>query len=125
MNREGLAAVMEQVFEECRLLRAAGQKEYAHEDDNAFRNFESIAADLGMRRESVLYVYFKKHLDGIVAWINGHRSQREEVEGRINDAIVYLCILRGMVQEDKESAKRTERRGELLDVVAHRVGWEG
>ena len=40
-----------------------------------------------------------KHIDGIIAYINGHESQRESITGRINDAIVYLCILRGMVEE--------------------------
>ena len=31
----------------------------------------------------------------------GHKSQREDVTGRLTDAIVYLCILWGMIEEDK------------------------
>ncbi|HEX6940221.1 MAG TPA: hypothetical protein VF158_12475 [Longimicrobiales bacterium] len=46
-----------------------------------------------------MLVYLEKHLDGIHAYVQGHRSQRESVRGRINDAIVYLCLLRGMVEQ--------------------------
>ena len=99
MTREDMEKVMSQVFTECHLLRNAGQKEYAHTIDNAFRNFEAISDELHLSREQVLWVYLKKHLDGITAHINGHRSQREDVRGRINDAIVYLCLLRGMVED--------------------------
>ena len=45
-------------------------------------------------------VYLLKHIDGIMAYINGHKSQREGVEGRITDAIVYLLLLRGMVDNN-------------------------
>lgn len=99
MTQEQMADVMDRVFEECQRLRGAGQKEYARTEDNAFANFERVAADLGLTREEVLWVYARKHMDGVVSWIKGHRSQREGVEGRINDLIVYLCLLRGMVEE--------------------------
>lgn len=99
MNRAKLQQVMAKVFTECQELRKAGQAEYAHDDSNAFANFERVAADLKLTREQVLCVYARKHWDGIVAFVNGHRSQREDVRGRINDMIVYLTILRGMVEE--------------------------
>jgi len=95
-------AAFDQVREACEFFRESGQKEYAHETDNAFANFERIAAylaQMGLTREAVLIVYLEKHLDGIRAWIDGHRSQREAVFGRICDAIVYLCLLIGMFRE--------------------------
>jgi hypothetical protein len=57
-------------------------------------------------REQVLWVYTTKHLDGIQAYVNGHRSQREGVEGRINDAITYLILLRGMVEDERINGQR-------------------
>jgi hypothetical protein len=99
MTREQQARVMEAVFAECHALRGEGQKEYARRESNAFANFERIAERMGLHREEVLMVYCEKHLDGIHAWINGHRSQRESVKGRINDVIVYMTLLRGMVEE--------------------------
>ena len=100
MNRAGAAAVMENVFKECSGLREDGQKEYARKNENAFANFERVGERLGLDRKQVLMVYLEKHLDGIHAYIAGHRSQREDVRGRINDAIVYLCLLRAMIEEE-------------------------
>jgi len=56
-------------------------------------------------REKVLMTYLLKHIDGITSFVSGHRSQREDVRGRITDAIVYLCLLWGMI-DDTESKRR-------------------
>lgn len=93
------------VDEEIMALREAGQKEYAHSSDNAFGNFERVAADLGLDRKMVLWTYARKHMDGIVAFLRGHISQREPVEGRINDLITYLLLLRAMIEEEKTRAR--------------------
>ena len=79
--------------------RESGQKEYAHHDDNVFANFERVAERLNISPEKVLMVYLLKHIDGITAYIEGHKSQREDVRGRITDIIVYLILLWGMVEE--------------------------
>ena len=100
MTRDELEAVMDEVFQECHQLYDAGQKEYARGDDNGFANFERVADHLGISREMALLVYAIKHLDGITAYVQGHESQREDVRGRINDLIVYLCILRGMIEAE-------------------------
>lgn len=99
MTKDQMANLMDEMFEELRALRGAGQKEYAHREENAFANFERVAERLGLDRKQVLMVYAEKHLDGIHSFIKGHQSQREDVRGRINDVIVYMCLLRGMVDE--------------------------
>ena len=84
-------------------MRDAGQKEYAHDIDEIFANFHRIAEDMSIDRKKVLMVYMLKHIDGINSFIKGHESQREDVTGRITDCIVYLVLLWGMVQEERES----------------------
>lgn len=101
MTREQMAAVMETMFDEERNTREAGQKEYAHDAENAFRNFDGLAGELGLDRKMVLWIYLRKHMDGILAYLRGHKSQREDVRGRIKDARVYLALLRGMIEEDE------------------------
>jgi hypothetical protein len=96
-TQDELAEVMERVFGECGLLRSAGQKEYAG-GENAFGNFMRLAAELDTTPEKVLWTYAMKHKDGIAAYIRGYESQREPVDGRINDLITYLIILRAMVE---------------------------
>lgn len=104
MNYDEMKDVMEDVIEEIRALREAGHKEYAGGKASAFGNFDRLAGELGIQPEEVLWVYAMKHKDGITSWIRGHKSQRESVKGRINDLIVYLILLRGMV-ERREAAE--------------------
>ena len=87
------------IMEEVKQTRDEGQKEYAHTEENVFANFERVAKGLDISREQALMVYLLKHIDGINAWVKGHESQREDVTGRIKDAIVYLCLLWGMAKE--------------------------
>lgn len=91
--------LIKEVFEEIVITRDAGQKEYAHSTNNVFANFERVAQATDVSKEKVLLVYLLKHIDGIAAYVKGHESQRESVNGRIVDAIVYLFLLRGMVHD--------------------------
>jgi len=70
------------MIKEVKSTRDSGQKEYAHTEDNVFANFERVAEGLNISREQALMVYLMKHIDGINAWIKGHKSQREDVSGR-------------------------------------------
>lgn len=96
-----MAQVMEKMFQECTTLRKAGQQEYSHREENAFANFERVAERLNIDRKQVLMVYLEKHLDGIHSFLKGHKSQREDIRGRINDVVVYATLLRGMVDEEE------------------------
>ena len=91
-------AYFEHMLDKIKATRDSGQKEYAHDEDNVFANFERIALAIDVDRERVLMTYLLKHIDGISAYTKGHRSQREDVTGRITDAIVYLMLLWAMVK---------------------------
>ena len=80
--------------------RNAGQKEYAQDEDNVFANFERGARALDISREKVLMTFLLKHIDGISAYVKGHKSQREDGRGRLTDAIVYLMLLWSMVIQE-------------------------
>lgn len=80
-----------------------GQAEYANDPNNIFANFDRISTQLGLTREQVLLVYALKHWDGIVSYVNGHRSQREDIRGRIKDLRMYLALLWGMVDDQPET----------------------
>lgn len=107
-----MAEIMLQMHQEEMKLREAGQKEYAHEESNTFANFERPQEMFNIDRKKVLWVFLQKHLDGIVAYINGHRSQREDVRGRIADARVYLSLLRGMIEEEENDPRQP---GEIVN----------
>jgi hypothetical protein len=108
MKKQELDLVMELVGKKIRGLRDAGQKEYSRDEADSFANFERVGArcrcsNCGqpIGKEIAAMVYLEKHIDGIHAHVSGHKSQRENVTGRIEDAIVYLNILWGMVAENE------------------------
>ena len=112
MTKKHMRVMMEEMFFPAILkTRDSGQEEYAHDEANVFANFERVGNTLGVDRTKVLMVYMLKHIDGIVSYVDGHKSQREEVGGRITDAIVYLLLLCGMIEEDKyhENKEDTEK----------------
>lgn len=100
MTQSDLNDLMENtIFPRLRELGGAGQAEYARVEGNAFANFDRVAEAVGITREKALQVYGMKHDDGINSWINGHKSQREDVRGRIADRILYYILLWGMVED--------------------------
>ena len=68
-----------------------------------------------MDRKKVLWVFALKHRDGIASFLKGHVSQREDVCGRINDFIVYLFILRGMIEEDRAHTRTVTESSKGMD----------
>ena len=98
MKHNEMLSLINAIFQEVETIHTEGQKEYAMDEDNVFANFERIAEQTGFDKKMILWVYLMKHIDGICSYIKGHRSQREEVQGRLTDAIVYLFILWGMIE---------------------------
>ena len=108
MKKLHFDALFDTIMGEVKYTRDEGQKEYARTDDNIFANFERVADCLKIEREKVLMVYLLKHIDGISSYIDGHKSQREDVTGRVKDAIVYLLLLWAMVIGDDAFKKIKE-----------------
>ena len=100
MKHKDMLGLLNAIFEQVELVHTEGQKEYAMDEDNIFANFQRISNQTGLDQKMVLWIYLMKHIDGIASHIKGHRSQREEVQGRLTDAIVYLCILWGMIESE-------------------------
>jgi len=106
MNKKHFDEFFNVILNEVKSTRDDGQKEYAHDLENVFANFDRVAESLDITREKALMTYLLKHIDGVNAWIKGHKSQREDVTGRIKDLIVYLCLLWAMVEDRKVTDER-------------------
>lgn len=102
MKRKTYLKKVNKFWKEIQATRDAGQKEYARDEDNIFANFDRVANCLNIPREKVLMTYLLKHIDGIGSYIDGHKSQREAVSGRITDAVVYLLLLWAMTENKEE-----------------------
>ena len=107
---------MDDILKEVVMTRDSGQKEYAHDDEDVFANFNRVGHLLEEDRKKVLMTYMLKHVDGIAAYVKGHKSQREDVTGRITDCIVYLMLLWGMIEEEDDTVSRRKDHTSLHDV---------
>lgn len=104
MNREQFRRSIDELHERLVNLTVTKGEEYKRAEDNQFANFERGAATLGMTREQVLWVYLSKHMDSIATYIKDHaqgvdRVYAEPITGRVDDAILYLLLFRGMTQD--------------------------
>ena len=105
MNRMQMEEIMERIINLVSDTREAGQNEYARDSENVFANFERVASFTKTTREKALLTYMIKHIDGLCAYADGHRSQREDVRGRLTDIIVYAMLFWGMVESNEKQNK--------------------
>lgn len=104
MNSKDWMAIVNFTYDRiCELSRTKGE-EYKRGDDDQFANFKRRAAETGVTMLQVWHVFFSKHIDSITTYIKDdakgeRRTFSEPIAGRIDDAIVYLLLLKGMVEE--------------------------
>lgn len=109
----------EELLADVRKMRDTKGKEYTHKGDDRFDNFNRLAATLDMPRQKVWQVYFAKHIDAIYSFIKEQRTFSDETaRGRIVDAITYLTLLAGMIEEDSAQLGLPLPSAADLDLVA-------
>jgi hypothetical protein len=103
MNDEQFQSIVADTFKVIDAISETKGREYA---DNLDRldNFKRIGEQLGTRPEKILFVYLQKHLESIRRYVREIDSETqtplsEPIEGRIDDAILYLILLKGFVWE--------------------------
>jgi len=98
--------LIQKVLEECIETMKGKGDAYAGQGQDKFANFNRLASKLGLNRTKIWMVYFQKHMDAIDSFLRGEYNDPEPIEGRIKDAVNYLLLLYGMIQEtnpiDKE-----------------------
>ena len=101
MNTVQFNAMLKLTYDRLFEISNTKGKEYAGSEDR-LANFKRLGADLDLLPEQVLLVYFTKHLDSIRTYIKDKaignaRVLSEPIEGRIDDAILYLVLLKGLI----------------------------
>ena len=96
MTLEEFELFYNQMVEAEKKLLSSKGIEYSGREDK-FNNFNKLGTELKLSPEKILWIYLKKHLDGILSYINGEYVGGEPIIGRINDARNYLALLAGMV----------------------------
>lgn len=109
MNGEDFSKhIVEPTVEELKRLMMVKGGEYAGDGDR-LANFKRNAERLGLKPEQVWAVYFAKHLDAIFQHVHDlqtgkTRPASEPLEGRVDDAINYLILFKGLLWERRNAA---------------------
>ena len=94
---------MKQTFAKCVELGTLKGGEYSGDTDR-LANFRRNGEDQELPKETIWRVYAAKHWDAIGQYIKDirqgkNRKRLETIDGRIDDLIVYLILLKCMVIE--------------------------
>lgn len=108
MKRTTFIALLNQTHATMAGLTNTKGQEYSRSDDDQLANFKRLAEDVGISPEAVCLVYLTKHLDSIKHHIkHPFKALSEPIEGRIDDAILYLILMKGLFY-DRYSSVITE-----------------
>lgn len=92
--------VIHETYESILRLTETKGEEYSGSDDQ-LANFKRSANEAGILQEQAWLVFFNKHVDAIKSYVRIGKEKSEPIESRIDDAILYLLLLRAMVHESK------------------------
>jgi len=111
MTRDEFDTFVEEVMTKVLEISNTKGREYAGDRD-VLANFKRIAGEMMLPPEVVCWVYLRKHLDAIAYYCRTGKVLSENIEGRILDAIVYLCLLWARVKEQEKEADKCSLKQE-------------
>jgi hypothetical protein len=107
MTFEEFDRFQEELLKEVVGMKDTKGREYSHSEDR-FANFNRLSGRLGLPNTTIAWVYLTKHIDGIESYVkDGQTYSTEGVRGRIVDAIVYLTLIGGMIEEMLDNTSRS------------------
>ncbi len=109
MKKARFNRLLTQTYESLVSLTASKGEEYTRSADDQLANFRRDAVDFSMTVPQVIGIALNKHLNSIKTFIvddasNVERQLAEPIYGRIDDAILYLLLLKASITEKKESS---------------------
>lgn len=91
--------IVSDTFETIARLSETKGKEYARSNDQ-LANFKRLSG-IGLTTYQVWAVLYGKHQDAIFHFVQTHSTLSEPIENRIDDAILYLLLLKALVVEHR------------------------
>lgn len=99
MKRSRLFDLINETHTQIFNLNDTKGREYAG-DEEALANFYNRAEQMGISPKQVWGIFFGKHIDAIFSYIKRGEVLSEPIEGRIDDAILYLILLKGLIEDE-------------------------
>lgn len=98
MTKDEFQVLQRATFGRIEELTATKGEEYSRDADQ-LANFKRAAIEAGITPQQAWLVFFNKHIDSIKTYIRGG-TITEGVDSRIDDAILYLILLKALVKEE-------------------------
>ncbi len=99
MTFENFEQFQAALFDQVKHMQCTKGKEYTDGIDR-FQNFNEEAKDMDVSRLKVAEIFLNKHMRAIKSYIrDGKEYSDEGIMGRIVDAITYLTLIAGMIEE--------------------------
>lgn len=106
MNRTAFQELMHEQFGRLLDINNTKGHDYAGDEDalDNFKRDEERIAKIAANNPHLLkwYVYFEKHLGAIMTYLEEGDVKSEPINGRIDDVLLYLFLLRGLIEEQRE-----------------------
>lgn len=100
MTREEFDTLRDRMYQDICFINEKKGKDYAGSED-ALKNFKEVAKRTGLTPKEAWLVYFTKHMMAIETFIRNGQVESEPIEERIKDAILYLFLLHGLIEDEK------------------------
>lgn len=108
-SNEAWSALLDRTVGEIKALASSKGAEYTQGNGDRLDNFRRNGQALGLPMETVWGVYAGKHWDAVQTYIRDigtgvQRTRSEPISGRVDDLLVYLLLLKAMLEERDASA---------------------
>ena len=83
--------------------------EYTEGNEDVLHNFKTVGREAGITPLQAWYTYFRKHIASIGQYCKDpSRPMSEAITGRIADAMNYLELLHGLIEDEKKGSLSIE-----------------
>lgn len=109
MNLKSFQSLTNNLIAECKGIQDSKRDEYTNTSDDVLNNFKRVAERAGLKPLQVWLVYFLKHVDSIQNFVKTGHGGSEGIESRFQDAINYLFLGYGLLEEIKQEEAHFDR----------------
>lgn len=122
MNNPDFDKIVASTFTQLKQLSLTKGREYSGDHDRLL-NFKRNGRDLELEPTTIWRVYAAKHWDAVGQHIRDIQQKRERVlsepiESRIDDLILYLLLLKGLLEERRDQTVDISTGDGLTSIAA-------
>jgi hypothetical protein len=105
MTRDEFQELMRSQFDRLIEINTTKGHDYAGDEDalDNFKRDDERIAKIAKNNPHLLkwYVYFEKHHGAVMTFLEEGDVKSEPIEGRIDDCLLYLFLLRGLIEDHR------------------------